>query len=296
MNVMILSNRLVATGAATALAAAALVGVTSTAANATPVTNTYTCELPGLVGPWDISVLSDAPGIEQVTEIPAGFNVPAAFLPSGVTNTFTIPDEAHTALVDFGVENIAFPDFAGSFGNRKIGVTGMTAKVSEMTDNGNDTFSFQSDGANAAFEVPAAGVRPVLSPKAFSLVASTTGFGDQTVPCVLKAGTTAGAYATIAVVKNEATAAGKAVARTLKTTKASKLNVTVGAPNQVPTGKVVVKEGRKVLGSAKLRRGKATVNLGKLTRGRHNVKVFYNGDGYTMKDTSDKIVFTVKKP
>ncbi len=296
MNVMTTTRRLAATGAAAALAAAALVGVTSSAANATPVTNSYTCSNASFgLGPWTVGLLSDAPGIEGFPQVPAGFDAPGGLLT--LTNTFTIPDSAYDTLAGNGVEDISFPDFAGSFGPNPVGVTGMTAKVSEMTDNGDGTHSFQSDGLNAAFEAPAAGTYDVLSPASFTLSATVPGLGAVPVSCVLTEGTAAGAYTTIMVVKNASTTTGKPVARTLKTTKAAKMKVTVAAGNEVPTGKVIVKEGTQKLGSAMLNDlGKATVTMGKLSKGKHTVKVVYKGDGYTLAGSSEKITFTVVKP
>lgn len=293
MNVMTTTRRLVATGAVAALAGAALVGATSTAATAAPVTNVYDCANP-LGGSWAVTLLSDAPALEGFPTIYAGVTVPAG--PLGVFNTFTIPDDAYMTLDGFGIEDLSFPDFAGTFGPETVGVEGMTAKVSEMTDNGDGTHSFQSDGTNAAIEVPAAGVYDVLSPAAFTLVADLGGTPVD-VPCTLAAETTAGSYMTINVIKNNSTTTASPVKTTLKTTKAAKMKVTVVASNEVPTGKVLVKEGTKTLGSAMLNDlGKATVNMGKLKRGKHTVKVVYKGDGYTNNSATDKFSFTVKRP
>lgn len=297
MNVFAISTRVAATGAAAALGAAALVGLTSTAANATPVTNTYTCSYPSLgLGPWTVTLLSDAPILEGFTEIPAGFGVTAGLVE--LTNTFTIPKDAYDKLGEFGVEDVSFPDFAGTFGATAVPVDGMAAKRSEMTASEDGmTYSFQADGANAPFEVPAAGMYDVVSPEAFNLTAAVPGIGPVGVPCALAEGTTAGSYASINVFKNDATATGTPVAKTLKTTKVAKLKTMIAAANEVPTGKVIVKEGSKKLGTGTLNdAGKATVKMGMLKKGKHTVKVIYKGDGYTNAVTSDEITFTVKKP
>jgi hypothetical protein len=279
MNVVSMSKRFAATGAVAALAAAALVGVSTTSANATPVTNSYTCSNASFgLGPWTVGLVSDAPGIEGFPQIPAGFDAPAGLLT--LTNHFTIPDDAHTTLTNSGVEDLAFPEFAGSFGSTSIGVSGMTAQVSEMTDNGDGTHSFDSNGLNDAFAVPAAGVYPVLSPESFTMTATVPTLGPVPVACTLAEGTEPGAYTTITAVKNQSTVAGKAAGK-LKKGKVAKLVATVGADNQVPTGKVLVKKGSKTLGTATLKAGKATVNLGKLKKGTHKVTVVYKGDGYT---------------
>lgn len=295
MTVMSTSRRLAATGAAAALAAAALVGGSTTAAQAAPIVNDYTCSNATFgLGPWAVGLDSDAPGIEGFPVVPAGFDAPPGLLT--LANTFTIPEDAHATLVGSGVEDMSFPDFAGTFGDEPVGVDGMTAKVSEMTDNGDGTYSFDSDGLNDAFSAPAAGMYDVLSPAAFTLSATVPGLGEIPVSCVINEGTAPGAYTSITVVKNASTTSAKPVAKTLKTSKASKLKVTVAADNETPGGKVIVKEGKKKLGTAKLnKKGKATVNLGKLKKGKHNVKVIYKGDGYT-EGGNAPVSFTVKKP
>ena len=297
MNVIRMSNRLTATGAAAALAAAALVGVTGTAAHAASVTNTYTCanaNLPG-VGPWDVTLVTAAPGIEGFTEVPAGIDLASNSL--SVTNTFTMPKAAHDTLIGYGATDLDFPDFAGSFGGEAIGVAGMTAKVADMTENSDGTWSFDSDGLNEAFSGPVAGSFPVLSPSAFNIVATVPGLGSAPVLCELAEGTAAGAYHDVTVFKNASETSGKPVAKTLKATQVAKMKVAVAGPDfQTPGGKVILKEGAKTLGSAMLNdAGVATVKMGKLKRGKHAVTAFYKGDGYTLTSTSKKIVFKVAR-
>ena len=274
------SKRLATVGVATALAGGALVGAGVTSAEAASVTNSYTCSNAAAgLGPWSVGLVSDAPGIDGIPSIGAGFDVPAGFVT--LTNHFTIPDTAYTTLTSYHVEDLSFPDFAGSFGPNPIGVSGMTAKVSAMTDNGDGTHSFDSNGLTDAFEAPAAGVFDVVSATSFSMVATVPNLGPVPVSCVLADGTTAGSFATITTTKNKATVTGKPTAR-LTHTKAAKLAVTTAAANQVPTGKIVVKQGTKTLGSALMNaKGKAVVNLGKLKKGKHKVTMIYKGDSYT---------------
>jgi hypothetical protein len=293
MNVVSMSKRFAATGAVAALAAAGLVGASTTAAHADPVvTNHYTCGIPGLAGPYDVTLVSNAVGIEGFPTIGAGFAIPGGLLT--VTNNFTIPAEAYALFSNFSVDNVTFPDFAGDFGDGKVGVDGMSAKVSDMTDNGDGTRSFEADGVNAAFKAPAAGVYDIVSPSSFTMSANAAdGSQIAPVPCTIATDTTPGSYHHITVTKNESTSSGKA-AGTLTHKKASKLKVTVGAPNHTPTGKVTVKEGKKTLGTGTLKKGKSTVNLGKLKKGKHTVTVSYKGDSYTKSSKSKSIKLKVK--
>ena len=66
-----------------------------------------------------------------------------------------------------------------------------------------------------------------------------------------------------------------------------------------PTGAVTVKDGRHVVGSAKLRTpqdGTVTVALPKLARGIHSLKVYYAGSDAVAASTSRVIKLTVEKP
>src|SRR5688500_9396618 len=106
-----LSRRTAAAGAASALVAGALVGATTTAAQAAPIMNEYTCQGTSAFPVWLNSNLADIDGFDSV---PAGFDVPAAFLPSGVTNTLTVPEEVITKMKEFTITRLDSPDFAGS--------------------------------------------------------------------------------------------------------------------------------------------------------------------------------------
>ena len=308
MNVMTKSTRFAATGAAVALAAAALVGVTGTAANAAPeVTNTYDCTTPnGLAFP--VTLKTNALGIESFETIGAGASIPANLLK--VTTRATMPAAAAQALGGSGVDHVELPDFAADFGSESVGVSGMVGYVADIINNGDGTVSLDlpkddpateewEAGINKAFATPAAGVYDILMPGGFTINAyAADGTLIAPITCGLAADQTAQALHSIEVTKGASTASGKPVAKTLKTTTVAKMKVTVlPSGSRVPTGKVLVKEGTKTLGSAMLNdAGKATVKMGKLKKGKHTVKVVYKGDGYNAKDVSDKITFTIKRP
>ena len=63
----------------------------------------------------------------------------------------------------------------------------------------------------------------------------------------------------------------------------------------VPTGKVRIKKGSKVLKTVTLSKGKATVTLPKLKKGKHKLVVRYLGNGVAKASTSAKVTLTVKK-
>ena len=65
-----------------------------------------------------------------------------------------------------------------------------------------------------------------------------------------------------------------------------------------PTGTVVVKEGRATLGRATLRpgsQGRVTVDLGKLSRGTHALRVLYSGSDL-LKASDSRLALTVARP
>ena len=62
----------------------------------------------------------------------------------------------------------------------------------------------------------------------------------------------------------------------------------------VPTGKVIVKDGKKKVGKGKLKKGKYKIKVKGLAVGSHKLVVYYKGDGYTDKGKSKKLKVTIK--
>ena len=102
------------------------------------------------------------------------------------------------------------------------------------------------------------------------------------VPCALKAGSPA-SLGSIVLAANESTTKAKPAKKVTKLGTKTKLKVVVDADNEVPTGKVKVMKGQKMLGKGSLNaKGKVTVTLKKaLPKGKTVVKVLYRGDDYT---------------
>jgi hypothetical protein len=283
-----LSRRTAAAGAASALVAGALVGATSTGAQAAPISNQYLCS--SLLGEFPLFLDSDAPTLDPIPQVSAGQAVPAGLL--DVSNTFTIPEEVRNALSENNIEDLTFPDFAGSFGGSEVPVEGVAATVSAMTDNGNGTWSVDAPGVNGAFETPRAGTYDVLSPEAFTIVAN----GAINVDCVLAEGTELGSYKSLPVEKNTSSVTAKGPAKAVKKGKVATLKAKVAALNETPGGKVVFKKGAKKLGTAKLNaKGVATLKTKALKVGNNKITAIYNGDGYTTKGKSEPIVVKVKR-
>ena len=78
-----------------------------------------------------------------------------------------------------------------------------------------------------------------------------------------------------------------------------KVTVTVKSSGIVPTGKVTIREGRKVLGTAKLKagdKGKVTITLARRPAGKHTLVATYAGSDAVGPATSQEVVLTVKAP
>jgi hypothetical protein len=290
-----ISRRIAATGAVTAMAAGALVGLTGTTATAAPeVTNDYTCSVPGLAGPYNVTMLTEAVGIEGFPQINAGADLPAGLLT--VTNHVTIPAEAYGLFSQFGVDNVTFPDMAADFGANKVGVEGMTAKVADMTANeGGTTYSFDAPGSNAAFQTPVAGEYDILMPTGFTINANNAeGTTLAPIVCNLAEGQTAQSLHHIMVVKNDTATTGEATKKQFTVGRKAKVAAAVTGGTQLEGDKVLLKKGTKTLDSALLGAdGTATLVTKKLPVGKNKLKVVYKATGYNNGSKSDTVIVKV---
>jgi hypothetical protein len=283
MNLRKITTRAAIAGATTALAAGALVGATGTAANAATVSNVYTCTVAGSAFDTTVTVSGELP----VPQYWAGAAVPPGLLP--ITVTATVDPGTAGLLSVVGVTHARSDDFALPMVDSSVPVP---VEGDFVTEGGNTTW--EAEGVNEAFTTPDPGTASALMPSAFTLTAEATS-GDIPVPCTLKEGETAAAVATIDLLRQSSATAAPAVKA--KVGKKAKLNVSVTSTSMsgpVAGGKVVVKEGKKTLGSATLKNGKAKVNLGKLKKGKHKLTVTYSGIP-SVNGSSVKTTVTVKK-
>jgi hypothetical protein len=162
-------------------------------------------------------------------------------------------------------------------------------------DAGNVTW--QAAGANKAFTTPNPGVVDGSLPASFTLTAESSA-GDVPFACTLSEGETASNLVNDFTLLKQSSATTAPAKATGKVGKAVKLPVSVSSTSlggPVSSGKVVAKEGKKVLGTATLKKGKATINLGKkLKAGKHKITVTYQGIP-SVGGSSDKTVLTIKK-
>lgn len=282
MNLVRISSRLAATGAVTALAAAALVGVGATAANAATVTNTYTCSIPDIyTGDFPVTVTGELP----VPSYFAGATVPAGLL--SITVSAAVPADAQGLLSAFAVDNAKADNFGFALGSATVPAP-IAGPFSE------DGTTWNATGANGAFTTPGPGHYDALLPTSFTLM--TYSGENQVAPlsCVLKTGETPQVLTSIDLVKQTSTTTTPAKV-IVKKGKVAKVPAKVAAQASTATGKVIAREGTTKLDTASLKNGKAVLNLGKLKVGKHKITITYKGNPNVI-GSSDKTVVKVVRP
>lgn len=298
MNVLRLSKRLAATGVASALAAGALVAAGATTATAATASTDYTCQVP-LIGAQTFPVTLTSLPLDLTDTLPAGVSFPAGALDAlsssghAMEMTITAPAVVVTTLNNLGtLTGVTSPDLAVPFGASSVPVNNL-ALAGAPAPNPDGSAVFSLVGTNGAFSAPAAGVYDITLPAAFTFVASTTNATFPQVP-VTCASAAPPVLKHMTVTKNASTTVAKPAVTPFHKGKAAKMKVTVSAPNHTPSGKVVIKQGTKTLGSGMLNSlGKVVINMGrKLTVGKHKVVVSYKGDGYTTT-SRDALTFKV---
>ncbi|GAB3773809.1 hypothetical protein FB382_000615 [Nocardioides ginsengisegetis] len=298
MKISAISKRLATVGVATALAAGAMVGATATSASAASASNDYTCTVP-LLGAQTFPVTISSTPLDLVSSLPAGLAFPAGALDAlsstghAIDMTMTAPAIVVQTLAGIGtLTGVSAPALAIPLGSSSVPVSGL-ALTGPPAVQPDGSAIFNLAGSNGAFAVPAAGEYDITMPSAFQFIASTTStdFPNIPVDCTTAAPAT---IKHLTVTKNNAAFTSiKPAVTPYKASKAAKLVTKVGAANHVPTGMVIVKEGTKTLGKAALNSlGKAVVNMGKLSPGKHALKVLYKGDSYSTAAPTQKL--TVK--
>lgn len=284
MNVSTISKRLAATGAVAALSAAGLVGISTSAANAATVMNTYTCSAPGVYsGDFPMTVTGELPVPTYFADAP----VPGGLL--GITVTAQVPADAAQLLGAFGVDGAKSDDFGFALGTSTAPVP--IVGPFNTTDSGT---TWDASGTNLAFRTPTPGHYDALLPQSFTLMTTSGGSDVAPLSCVLADGETAAALTSIDLIKQNSTTTTPPKVKVAKNKKA-KISAAVGASNGgTPTGKVIAKEGKKTVGSARVKAGKALVTLKKLKPGKHKITLSYGGNA-SINGSLDKTVVIVKK-
>ncbi len=288
MNITRLASRVAVGGVSAALATAGLVGVSASSASAAPVSSTYTCTTP--VGPITVGVTVDIALLPATA--PAGFPVPAGLL--SFNSNLSTSNATASTLSSVGVTNAKSDDFGTAFGDTvaKAPVVWNGAPTSDGTNT-----TWAGKGSNAAFQLPKAGTYTVSMPKTFTLTALNASGGTvATAPCTTTAPATIGS---ITLSKQLSTTKAKAP-KSIKKGSVASVKVTVTNENSkaggvIPTGKLIVKDGKKTVGKGKLdAKGKATIKVKGLSAGSHKLVVTYKGDSFDQGSSSKALKITVK--
>lgn len=275
MNIRRITARTAAAGVTTALAAGALVGFSTTAADAVTVDSTYACTAAGSpVG--DFGMVINTPVVPA--EGTAGQSFPAGLL--GLDSVVTIPAGAAALLGSFGVDGGHIDNYAANVGSTKIKAP-LTFEAPVAQDNGSATMS--GVGANLPFTLPAAGTYAIALPKSFTFIPTSGGTDlPVTVDCTTADPASLGS---IKLSKQFSTITAKVA----KAGKSYKVTAAVNS-ERAATGAVTTKIGKKTY-SGKLNKGKAVIKLPKSAKNK-KVTLTYKGDkfvaGATLKNVKIK--------
>ena len=176
MNLRRLTARAIGIGATAALATGALVGISTTAAQAAaPTAVPYTCTLAGKQIPVLVTPTSALP-----TKLTANDAVPANT--QTYSMTFTVPRAVLDGLGPYGVTQVGLNtnDFAFAVGTASIPVTGLTAPKTDVPATGD--LPLPVSGKNGAFTAPAAGTYDFKMPAAFNATVTTDATILSSVP------------------------------------------------------------------------------------------------------------------
>ncbi|MFC4784170.1 Ig-like domain repeat protein [Nocardioides sp. MAHUQ-72] len=285
-----MGRRLVTAGVAAALGAGALVGASSTAADAADTTktgtSTYTCTFP-IIGAQQVPVDMTIPNISAgFPEIPAGLP-----LSQGSLNASYVfhagPDVAGLLPA---VSNLGASDMTILLGSKAVKVAEFAFGTPTPVEGGG--VDLPATGTNSDFSVPGGGVYDLTMPKSFVL-SGTSALGDVSVPCTTSADPAV--LDTLTVVKNDSTTTVTAPAK-VKKGKVAKIVTKVAGGVSDFRGKVVIKDGKKKLGTAALNdAGKAVFKAKGLKVGKHKITAKWAGDAYRNASKSKAVVVKVVK-
>lgn len=290
MSITHITKRLAITGVVTALAAAGIVGVSTTTTYAATASTDYTCAVP-LIGSQTFPVTITSTPLDIAESLPAGITFPAGALDvlseSGhaIDMSMTAPAIVVATLAGLGtLTGVSSPDLAIPFGPSSVPVEDLALTGAPVV-NPDGSALFNLAGSNGAFTAPPAGAYDITLPSAFTFVASTTNpdFPNIPVNCTSAAPPV---LKHLEVTKNASTTVAKAPAKVHKG-KVAKLVATVTGGYSTATGKVTFMDGSKKLGTKSLNdAGKAVFKAKGLKVGKHKVTAKYLGDGYRAVSTS----------
>ena len=278
-------NRVAAFGVSGALALGSVAAV-GAIAPAEAAGSQYTCTLSSGPTPLDIVGTMDLPS----SVAPGGS---LADLPT--TLGVTLPGSLTTFLVGLGITNVA-----GSVTDAKfpIGTSGTSIPAGTLTEPGQALTAGQSAAllgegktASSAVAPSKAGSYDVMMPSSFTFVPT----GLPPIPCTTAAPVKLGTLLVSGDAMQASTTTATLKNAPITTSKHAKIAAKVRTGGDPASGKVIAKEGSKVLKKATLNdSGKATLKLPLLGKGKHKIVVKYKGNS-TTEPSKDVVKFSVTK-
>jgi hypothetical protein len=255
-------------------------------APANAASSQYTCQLTSGPTPLDIVGTMDLPASAAPGES-------LAALPT--TLGVTLPGPLTTVLVGLGITNVAGSVTGAEF---PIGNSGKSFTSGALTEPGQtltagSPAALLGKGTSSGTAPSAPGTYKVMMPSKFTFV--PTGGALPPIPCTTNApvslgslvvgdGTTKATSTTVAKLKNAPITKGEH----------PKIVAKVRTGGDPATGKVIAKEGKKVLKKATLNsKGKAVLKLPVLKAGMHKIVVKYKGNA-TTKASKDVLKFRTR--
>ncbi|MBZ5737362.1 Ig-like domain repeat protein [Nocardioides mangrovi] len=285
------STRVAAASVSVLFAAGALAAAAPATAADEATSTLYNCTMMGQT----IPLVATPTAAVSIPPLASGFVVPADSAEIGVA--FTIPaavlaglqQQAHSTAAGVSTDDFAFR--IGSAGS--VPVQTLTAANTAIPSDGSD-LTLPTAANNAAITIPAAGTYDLLMPATFDAVLTTDTTGDLlSGPCSIADGD-GPVLGSMTVNKQDSTIAKAAgPKKAIQKGKPAKISVVVNGAFKTATGKVVAKEGKKVVGSAPLKKGKAKISVKGLKPGTHTLVVSYGGDAST-NPAGDSFPITVK--
>lgn len=284
-----------ALGLAAALAAGSLV---ATPANAAAPATDYVCSIFGNDLPLTVTPTTT---VETLPPLVAGSEVPAGSATIGVS--FTASAEVLAGLAQQAGATklgVSAADFAFRIGTAgAIPVKGLAVPLTAFPQAGDLTLA--ASGANGAFAPPTAGSYDLLMPATFNVVLKTDSLGDALAgPCSIAEGD-GPVLGSVTVAEQDPGAQQNSVTsatgpkKAIKKGKPAKITVVVDGAAKTATGKVTAKEGSKTLGTATLKKGKATFKIKHLKPGTHWIVVSYAGDASTKASSAAPVKVVVSR-
>lgn len=180
-----------------------------------------------------------------------------------------------------------------------VGIANLRAPQAPVPATAGSPWNIATVGDVPAIKVPArAHTRASFSmPAAFSIAATVVNAGGTSIPVSLACKTSAArVIGSVSIAKNAAKVTAKVSPKKIKAKKTkAKLAVKVSAGSPAATGKVTAKIGKKTVGKATVKNGKATIKLKKFKKkGTYKIKVTYSGSVYA-KSATKTIKVKVRK-